>query len=200
MHSLSLLIHMVTHAWFPKLCYYPRKCLDNQFSIEHWWVFLQFANWIHALDCISISPAQRCLCLDLRVSSETCLLTFLSHCRVVTVRAGWCECLKGSQGSFYQSALFIRSPAVQGNRSSAHLASDGFGIWREMPNAQWAHRMRKMRELGDHQSDWGSICHYLWVMREEMLGRSHKGFQLPQLSAPLCISTGFELRLWAPTA
>lgn len=85
-YALPWLIHMVNHALFPNLCYYPRKCLNNPFRIEYWWVFLQFANRMHALD-LHFSCSEVSL-LQLRVSSETYLLTFLSHCRVVTVGAG----------------------------------------------------------------------------------------------------------------
>lgn len=140
-YALSLSIHMVNHAWFPNLPYYSRKCLDNPFRIEYWWVFLQFANWIHAPECISISPAQRCLCLQLRVSSETCLLTFLSHCCVVTGRAGWCECLKDTQGSDTQLSLSDLQRSAEEQELSSP-GQPGFGSWREIPNAQWAQKMR----------------------------------------------------------
>lgn len=180
-YALSLLIHMVNHAWFPNLCYYSRKCLDNPFRIEYWWVFLQFANWIYAPECISISPAQGCLCLQLRVSSESCLLTFLSHCCAVTGRAGWCECPEDTQGSV--SSLYqISSCAEEQQLSSSGLSAEG--------NAKCS--MNSQNEV-DEGTWWSPVRLGLTLLisvserEKEGLVRSYKGFQLSQLSAPLCV-------------
>lgn len=35
-YALPWLIHMVNHAWFPNLCYYPRKCPFRHPSIQNW--------------------------------------------------------------------------------------------------------------------------------------------------------------------
>lgn len=208
-YALSLLIHMVNHAWFPNLCYYPRKCLDNPLRIQYWWASLQFANCIHALDCTSISPAQRCLCLQLRVSWGTCLLTFLPHCCVVAVTAGCCECPKDTQGSLYQSSssaeeLELSSPGQGWAWQLKGNAKCSVSSQNEVDERAWWSPARLGLTLSESVKErrkaWGdpikaSSC-FSWVLLCVLAPVLNWGFghqQLSWLSLSLSFSLSFSL-------
>lgn len=136
----------------------------------------------------------RGVCLQRRVSSETCLLTVLCHCCVVT---GWCECLKDTHGSV-SSHYQIFSAAEELELSSPWPV---LGLAAEL-KCQMLSQLTKWGRWGDLVITSQTGAHTVSTCKREKKGleRIHRGFQLPQLSAPLCVSTSFQLRLWAPTA